>query len=285
MAPPVSSEPDVPTIGETLGPYRLVDRLGEGGTGVVYRAVAEDGSFVALKVLKNDLSADSVHRLRFEREARAAGEVRNSHLAGVLHSGQAGGHYFLAVDYVAGVSLADRLRTDGPLSVPLLIRLAAELASGLDALHRAGLVHRDVKPSNVMLGEEGSAVLTDFGLAKGRAYTALTTPGQVVGSLHYLAPELIEGREATPASDLYGLGCTLFECLAGVPPFASKNIFQVAVAHLADEPPDPTTGRDDVPSELPSALLRALEKDPSLRPPTATAYARLLQAASGWMVT
>lgn len=282
MVVPISSEADAPGVGEKLGPYLLEERLGEGRTGMVYRAVAESGSPVALKILKSELSSDDVYRRRFQREARAAGEVRNRHLAGVLGSGEAGGHFFIAVDYVAGVSLADRLRTDGPLSISNLLRLVAELASGLDALHRAGLVHRDVKPSNVMLGEEGSAVLTDFGLAKGRAYTALTTPGQVVGSLHYLAPELIEGREATPASDLYALGCTAFECLTGGPPFANKSIFQVAVAHLADEPPDPTTGRDDVPSELPSALRSALEKDPSGRPPTATAYAHLLQAASGW---
>ena len=136
-------------------------------------------------------------------------------------------------------------------------------------------MHRDVKPSNIMLREDGSAALTDFGLAKGAAYTVLTRPGQVLGTLDYLAPELVRGEAATPASDVYALGCVAFECLAGTPPFADRSLFGVGTAHLEDDPPDPPA-----PADVARVLLRALEKEPAARPPTATMYAHLLRAAA-----
>lgn len=138
-----------------------------------------------------------------------------------------------------------------------------------------------MKPSNIMLDENDDAALTDFGLAKGRAYTVLTRPGQVMGTLDYLAPEMIKGGRATAASDIYALGCVAFECLAGHAPFAEKAVFQVAMAHLEDEPPDPCADRDDCPDGVAWAVLRALEKDPAQRPPTATAYARIVGMATG----
>jgi eukaryotic-like serine/threonine-protein kinase len=172
------------------------------------------------------------------------------------------------------MSVAARL-VGGSLAVEATIRIVSDVAAGLDALHRAGIVHRDVKPSNVMLRDDGSATLTDFGLAKGIAYTVLTRPGQVVGTLDYLAPEVIRGGEATPASDIYALGCVAFECLAGAPPFADRSLFGVGSAHLEEEPPEPPTS-----PQLAWALLRALEKEPAERPPTARTYARLLQVAA-----
>jgi serine/threonine-protein kinase len=137
-------------------------------------------------------------------------------------------------------------------------------------------VHRDVKPSNIMLRDDGSAALTDFGLAKGTAYSLLTKPGQVLGTLDYLAPELVRGEEATAASDVYALGCVAFECLVGRPPFADRSLLGVGTAHLADDPPVPPA-----PPDVAWALLRALEKAPAARPPTATAYAHLLRSAAG----
>jgi len=192
----------------------------------------------------------------------------------ILATGEEDGHPFLALEFLPGGSLAARV-SDGPLRLEETLRVVAEVAAGLDALHRAGIVHRDVKPSNVMLREDGSAALTDFGLAKGAAYTLLTRPGQVLGTLDYLAPELVRGGEATPASDMYALGCVAFECLAGHAPFADRSLFGVGTAHLEDDPPDPPAS-----PELARALLRALEKDPAARPPTATMYAHLLRAAS-----
>jgi serine/threonine protein kinase len=267
--------------GGRLGPYLLESQLGEGGMGIVFKAVREpEGEVVALKVLRRELSHDDTYRRRFSHEARAARSVRHKHLVPVLEEGETEGRTFLAVGYIEGRTLEDRIQKDGALPVDAILVLSYQVATALDALHEGGIVHRDLKPSNIMLDGEGNAWLTDFGLAKGRAYTVLTKPGQVMGTLDYLAPELIRGGQATPASDVYGLGCVLYECVAGQPPFAEKSVFQVGIAHLEEEPPDPTAGREDVKADFTWALLRALEKDPARRPPTAVAYGQMLRVAA-----
>ena len=267
--------------GTRLGAYRLEERLGEGAMGVVYRAVREpQGDEVALKVLRIELSADETFRRRFVHEARAAGEVRHKHLVPIIDAGEAEGRPYLAVAFVRGGTLEQRL-AGGRLPIPDVVRTVAHVASGLDALHTEGIVHRDVKPSNVIIDESGSAYLTDFGLAKGRAYTVLTKPGMVMGTLDYLAPEMLRGAEATGASDIYALGCLAFECTAGRAPFADKSMFDLASAHLDVEPPDPCADREDAPEGLSWAIVQALAKDPGKRPPTATAYAHLVSFAAG----
>jgi serine/threonine protein kinase len=267
-------------FGQTIGPYRLERTLGEGAVGTVYRAVrTTDGQVVALKVLKDKLAADETYRHRFSHEARAAQEVQHKHLVSILDAGEADGRSYLAVAFIGGGTLEDRL-ADGPLPLDDILRLAAGAGAGLDALHAAGLVHRDIKPSNIMLTEEGSALLTDFGLAKGPAYTVLTRPGQVVGTLDYLAPELIKGQEATPATDLYALGCVVYECVAGEPPFAGKGVLEIGMAHLDEEPPDPLRSRPDLPAGLAWAVRQALAKDATERPPTATAFANMLSVSA-----
>jgi serine/threonine protein kinase len=267
--------------GRRLGPYRLEARLGEGGMGVVFRAVRDrDGRTVALKVLRDELNDDDAYKRRLAREARAAATVEHPNLARVLEAGEADGRCYLAVRYVDGRSLAERLRADGPLALPELLRLAAEVGGALDALHGHGIVHRDVKPANILLAADGGAVLADFGLAKGRAYTVLTTPGQVLGTLDYLAPELIRREPAGPMSDLYALGCVAFECLAGAPPFAGRGVLRVGLAHLEEEPGDPGAGRAEVPPAVSWVVRQALAKDPQRRPPSATAFARMLRLAA-----
>jgi len=264
-----------------VGSYRLDDVLGEGAMGVVYRAVRDgDGAVVALKLMRTELAADAIYRQRFLREARVAAQVEHPHLVSILEAGEDGGRPYLAVVYVAGRSLAERIAGPDPLSVEETVAVVAQVGAGLDALHAAGLVHRDVKPANVMLDGAGTALLGDYGLAKGRAFTVLTRPGQVIGTLDYLAPELIRTGQAGTASDVYALGCLAYECLAGGPPFAGLNTFQVGVAHLEEEPPDPCAGRDDAPASLSWAVLRALEKDPARRPNTGTAYAHMLTLAA-----
>jgi serine/threonine protein kinase len=267
-------------IGGSLGPYRLEAVIGEGAMGVVFRATAESGREVALKVLRRELAADPVYERRFLHEARAAGELRHPHLVAVLEAGEAGGFRYLASAYVRGRSLAARIEDEGPLDLDALLRLAAEVGAGLDALHERELVHRDVKPDNILLDESGSAALTDFGLAKGPAYTVLTAAGQAVGTLDYMAPELIRGAEASPATDVYSLGCVVFECIAGGPPFAGKSLFEVGSAHLAEQPPDPLESRPDLPAGLSWAALQALAKEPGDRPRTATMYAHMLRLAA-----
>ncbi len=268
--------------GDRLGPYRIEEPLGRGAVGVVFRAAREPGGeWVALKVLRPELSHDDVFRRRFAHEARAAGEVRHRHLVQVLDAGEAEGRAYLAVAFVRGRTLEERLGVEGALPVADVVRLVAHVGSGLDALHAAGIVHRDVKPSNVMLDEEGSALLTDFGLAKGRAYTVLTRPGMVMGTLDYLAPELLRGAEASPASDRYALGCLAFECATGRPPFADRSMVQLASAHLDEPPPDASARREDLPPGMSWAITQALSKEPARRPPTGTAFANLLAIGSG----
>ena len=255
--------------GDAFGPYRLEELLGRGATGIVFRAVREaDTTAVALKVLREELAGDAVFSRRFLHEARAAREVEHPHVVPVLDAGTLLGRHYLAMRFVAGRSLADKLVTEGPLPTGDIVQLAAEIGSALDALHRCGLVHRDVKPANILLDAQGTAALTDFGLAKGRAYTVLTKPGHVLGTVDYLAPEVIRGDGASPASDIYGLGCVVFACLAGRPPFAATSPFQVAVGHLGKQPPDPCALRADAPPGLPAAVLTALSKEPTARPPT-----------------
>jgi serine/threonine protein kinase len=270
------------TAGATLGPYRLHELLGEGGMGVVFRATHEsDGEVVALKVLRGELGGDDVYRRRFLHEARAASAVRHPNLVSIREAGDADGRSYLAVAYVPGNTLDERIRAGGPLPVDDVLRLATEIGSALDALHSGGLVHRDVKASNILLGKDGTAMLSDFGLAKGQAYTVLTRPGQVMGTLDYMAPELIRGEPAGPASDIYALGCVVFECAAGQPPFEGGSAFQIGMAHLDETPPDPAAARSDWPPALSAPLLSALEKEPSARPVTAVEYAARLRAARG----
>jgi class 3 adenylate cyclase/predicted Ser/Thr protein kinase len=262
--------------GMALDGYVVEEFLGDGATGTVYRAVDAEGDVVALKVLKAELADDQVFRRRFEHEVRAAGEVHDEHLVGIRGSGEADGLLYIAMEFLEGRPLNGIIETEKRLDTKATLRVVAHIGVALDALHEAGIVHRDVKPSNIIVGEE-RAVLTDLGLAKGRAYTVLTRPGQIMGTLDYMAPEIIKGEEAGPASDIYGLACIAYECIAGHPPFADKGVFQVGMAHVVDEPSDPTAGLTDVPSGVGWAITQALAKDPAKRPPSGIAFANLLK--------
>jgi serine/threonine protein kinase, bacterial len=266
--------------GATLGPYRIDSLLGEGGMGAVFSATRTDtGELVALKVIKLELAADTVYQQRFLHEARAAAEIEHKHLVNVLDVGEAEGRQYLAMPLMEGHTLEDRIAADGPLPFADAVRLAAEVGAGLDALHAAGVIHRDIKPSNIMLAPDGTASLTDFGLAKGTGYSRLTQPGQIVGTLDYLAPERIRGEDATPASDIYALGCVVFEAVSGKAPFGHKSIMQVAFAHLEETPPDPCAERPDAPPGFSEAVVSALQKVPSARPAGGAEYAAALRQA------
>jgi eukaryotic-like serine/threonine-protein kinase len=257
-----------------VGRFRLENVVGEGASGVVYRGRDETGAPVAVKLLRDGhIGADTTHR-RFVREARVAREIQSRHLVPILELDDSDEATYLVMPFYAGGSLRDLLRARGRLDIDETIDLAAQVGRGLDALHERGIVHRDVKPSNILF-DDGLAALTDFGLARGVDWTRLTRDGQVVGTPQYLAPELIEGGEATPASDVYALGCVLYECLAGRPPFRARHPAELAFAHLTETPAAPP----GVPGDVADALLTALEKEPAARPTTATALARLLHVA------
>ncbi len=248
--------------------------------GNVYRA-DRDGEAVALKVIKRDLASDAQYRQRFLHEARAAATVVHPHLVSVIDAGEVGGRQFLVMPLVQGRTLSARITAEGPLAPADVATLVSEIGSALDALHAAGLAHRDVKPANILLREQGGSALTDFGLAKGDTYDDLTVEGQVVGSLDYLAPERIRGEAAVPASDVYSLGCVAFESLTGRPPFGGLGMVKTLFGHLEEQPPDPAAERPDVTAAFARALLAALAKDPAQRPASGAAYAQMLADALG----
>ena len=211
--------------------------------GRVYRALGADGQPVALKIVRGDIAEDSVFRARFQREARIAQQVQNRHVVPVLDTGEHEGVPYLSQRFVEGGSLEQKLKAEGRLDVPTTL---ADLRAGRRwagrAVSPAGMVHRDVKPGNVLLDDDGTALITDFGLAKDNEGTNLTRPGQALGSMDYMSPEQIRGEEVSAATDVYALGCVLCECLTGAPPFADRQGMRVLWAQLQDDPPDPTDG-------------------------------------------
>jgi serine/threonine protein kinase len=260
---------------ESVGGYRLERRLGEGSAGLVFEALGEDGARVALKLLRPERAGEAAAQARFLREARLAQRISSRHVVPILEVGES----YLVMPYYPHGSLAQRLRERRALTLGATVRLAAELGRGLDALHAHGILHRDVKPSNVLLADDGTAALSDFGLARASDSTRITHDGQLVGTPHYLAPELIEGAEASGASDLYALGCLLYECAVGEPPFTGSTPAEIGFAHLTEAPPDPRARRPELSEDVALALLAALEKEPQARPTTGTALARMLHVA------
>jgi serine/threonine-protein kinase len=270
-----------PGTGDVVGGYRIEQVLAQGGMGRVYRATDSNGRSVALKVIKPEYASDLTFRRRFARETRAALAVEHAHVVPVLSAGEHGGAPFLATAFMEGGSLHDMLCERRALELERAVTILLQVAAGLDAIHAAGLVHRDVKPGNILLDREGRAYVTDFGLAKHSDASALTRTGFAVGSLSYMAPEQTRAEDVTAAADIYALGCVVFECLAGRPPFHGLRGVQMLMAHRHEPPPDPCEGRDDGSAVLTWAVLRALAKEAADRPPTAISYARMVQSAAG----
>jgi serine/threonine-protein kinase len=272
---------DDPIIGTDVGGYHVNDLLGQGGMGKVYRATGPDQTKVALKLVKEDYARDETFRRRFSREARIAQTVKHPNVVPVLASGEQDGIPFMAQQFIDGETLDDKLKRDGPLDPATAVRICADVAAGLEALWGAGMVHRDIKPANILLEPDGKAFITDFGLAKDTQGSLLTLPGQALGSMDYMAPEQIRGEEVGAATDIYALGCVMYECMCGRPPFADVQGMRILWAHLQDPPPDPLTLRSDLPEAFAKALLTALEKEREKRPARAGAYAEMLAEAAG----
>jgi len=267
-------------IGTRVGDYRVDGMLAQGGMGKVYRATGPDGTSVALKFVKEDYARDETFRRRFYREARIAQTVQHPHVVPVLATGEHDGLPFMAQRFIEGESLDKKLGREGQLDVATAVRICSDVAAGLEALWAHGMVHRDVKPANILLDEQGRAYITDFGLAKDTQGSLLTLPGQALGSMDYMAPEQIRGEPVSAASDIYALGCVMYECMCGKPPFADVQGMRILWAHLQDEPPDPTSIRSDLRPGFVQALMAALAKDTRKRPQRAGEYARMLADAA-----
>lgn len=265
--------------GTRLGPYLLDRVVGKGSVGVVYRALdLLAGTEVALKVLLPDAGDLDGSGARFEREGRVGGRLDHPAILPVLATGEDDGLRWLAMPFVEGTDLERRLHDEGPLDPAEAVRLLTPVADALDYAHAAGLVHRDVKPGNVLLDGD-RARLTDFGLTKGEsAQTVLTATGQFVGTVAYIAPEQARGDALDGRADVYALACVLFHALTGAPPFEG-TLLQVMFAHLEDPPPSASARRPELPAAVDGVLARGLAKEPRDRHPMCSVLLADLQAA------
>src|SRR5919108_5709084 len=269
--------------GMVLGGCRIDGIVGRGGMGVVYRAHQLDlDRDVALKVIAPELVEDPEIRERFLSEARAAGAVEHPNVIPVHGVGVAEGRAYLVMRYVAGSDLRTVVRADGPLAPERAAAIAMRLGDALDAIHRAGYVHRDVKPQNVMIDAAGHVYLSDFGLAKQTlASSGQTRSEQWVGTLDYVAPEQIRGERVDARADVYSLGGVLYFVVTGRVPFERASDQAKLWAHIADPPPRPTDARPQLPAELDAVVLRALAKNPDERYPSAGDLGRAARSAAG----
>ncbi|WP_280406728.1 serine/threonine-protein kinase, partial [Nocardia carnea] len=269
---------------QRLGPYRLERLLGQGGMGQVWLAHADPargrpGRRVALKLLPAELAADPTYRSRFEREAELAARLRDRHLVAIHAHGELDGRLFIEMEYVEGEDLS-RILHRGPLPPERAVAIVTQTAAALDAAHRAGLVHRDVKPSNIVVRRDGVVYLIDFGIAHGAGSTALTASGLAVGTWAYMAPERFTG-ETDFRADIYSLGCVLFECLAGIRPFGDTDPARQMHDHLTTTPPSVRALVPGIPDRLDAAITRALAKEPGDRFSSAGEFARAAATALG----
>jgi predicted Ser/Thr protein kinase len=250
-------------LGTTLnGRYRLEARIGTGGMSSVYRAADETLERpVAIKLMNREIATDSDQLERFRREARAVAQLSHPHIVGVIDYGEDQGRPYIVLEYVEGETLKERIRRKGELDVSEAVAYAIEISRALGCAHARHIVHRDVKPQNVLIDEEGSAKVTDFGIARSLDDDGLTADGRVLGTTDYVSPEQALGHDVTGQSDLYSLGIVLYEMLTGSVPFKGENQVAVAMKHVREELPDVQTLRPEVSASLAAVIDRATAKD------------------------
>jgi len=254
-------------IGEVIGGrYELLQLVGRGGMSNVYRAhdrLLERS--VALKLLHDRYLDDPDYVERFRREARAAARLSHPNIVTVIDRGEQDGHQFIVFEHVDGDNLKQLVEQSGPLPIGQALELALQIGRALSFAHEHGLIHRDVKPQNVLLNGDGRAKVTDFGIARTVDVEGATTTGVVLGTSHYISPEQARGEQVDAESDVYSLGAVLYELLTGEVPFPGDNAVTVAMRHVREQPPSVLESRPEVPLRLAGAVEKALEKDPAAR--------------------
>jgi serine/threonine protein kinase len=267
-------------VGTTFGKYAITGLLGAGGMGEVYEARDTDKNrTVALKILADRFSSDPTFRARFQRESHAAAVLQEPHVIPIHDWGEIDGHLYIDMRLVRGRTL-DELLDDGPLPPARAVAIVAQIGAALDAAHAEGLMHRDVKPHNIIVTSADFAYLVDFGIAETRGDSRLTTSGTPIGTVHYMAPERFTEQVATPAVDVYALACVLYEALTGDSPFAKDSLQNVVGAHLASPPPRPSVANARVPAAFDTVIARGMAKDPDDRFGTAGGLVRAAQRAA-----
>lgn len=262
-----------------FGEYLLLERLGEGGMGLVYKAQDPLGRTVALKTMRPDLRAQPEFLHRFEREARLAASLDHPNIVTVFKVGEHDGCHFLAMQFVEGMSL-DRALRSGRLPLDAVCRIIEQAAAALDHAHSRGIVHRDVKPQNMLLDGENRLRLTDFGIARAVDGSVFTGTGHLVGTPEYMSPEQAEGRHVDGRADIYSLGIVLYEMVTGIVPFRAASPVSTALKHIKDPPPPPRQARPDLPPAVERVIMRALAKHPGARYQTCAALAEDLARAA-----
>jgi serine/threonine-protein kinase len=248
------------------GRYEILDRIAEGGMSTVYRARRRpDGRIVALKVLREPYAADREFVERFAREARAAEALQHPNIVRVYESGREGDVYFIAMEYVDGTDLKGHLRRVGRLAADDAERIAVAACHALEYAHHEGIVHRDIKPQNILIASDGTVKVADFGIARAVSAATITQPGTVLGTVQYLAPEQARGAPVGRASDIYALGAVLYEMLTGRLPFDGESPIAIVLKHLREPPPRPRAVQPDVPLRLEGIVLKAMAKRPEDR--------------------
>jgi serine/threonine protein kinase len=274
-------------VGSRLDSYEVTSLLSAVGVSAIYRARhVVTGGEVALKFLPREIAADDTQRLRFIREARFARALVHPAIVRVRDVGETKQGLYIAMEYVAGRDLGRFLAQHGPLPPPRVVSLLTPVAEGLDAAHAAGIIHRDVKPSNILVASgdthhaEGTCLLTDFGfsLAPSQDIRRLTQAGAFVGSIAYAAPEQVSGETSDHRVDVYALGCVVCECLTGEPPFPRERLADVITAHISEPPPAVSSRLHGLPLALDPVIARALAKDPAARYSTCL---KLIEAVAG----
>jgi serine/threonine kinase PknH len=269
-----NDEGDCSRVGTSFGRYKLNRLLGKGGMGEVYEAYDTDKDrTVALKILLEQNAQDETFRSRFLRESHAAAILQEPHVIPIHDWGEINGNLFIDMRLVQGQSLHDVLQ-QGPLEPERAVAIIEQIAAALDAAHAQGLIHRDVKPQNVILTPTDFAYLVDFGIAQAKGDTHLTRVGYQVGSFAYMAPERFQGADTTPAVDVYSLACVLYEALTGDTPFPGQSLEQVMAAHLSSPPPRPSIVNYHVPPSFDDVIARGMAKEPDDRYGSAGALAR-----------
>lgn len=264
----------------TLGTYTLHEELGHGGFATVYRATHNTlKSVVALKVLSPALSGDKTARQRFIQEAQTASALEHPNIVRTLDLDEDQEQVFLAMEYFPGGDLSQRLRQGGTLPFKETLSLLGQVGAALDYAHSQNVLHRDVKPANILLGADGSAHLGDFGLVRVAEAPRMTHLGSVVGTATYTSPEQAESRSLDGRSDQYALAVVAYELLAGKAPFLGENSTAIALMHVTKMPPDPASLNPELPSEAGEALLKGLSKDPARRYASCREFVQALEAA------
>jgi serine/threonine-protein kinase len=267
-------------VGEKIaGRYEIEELVGHGGMSSVYKA--RDSLLerhVALKILHEQYSSDEDFVERFKREARSVAQLQHPNIVTVIDRGEEDRRQYIVFEYIDGENLKECVVRKGRLEVREALEIAVEVARGLAFAHQSGIVHRDVKPQNVLLNGDGRAKVTDFGIARTVEMDGMTQTGTVLGTSNYIAPEQATGQRVDAHSDVYSLGAVLYELLAGDVPFPGESFVAVAMKHVHEPPPNLLDVRKDVPPRVAAAVDRALEKDPELRFPTMDAFAAELEA-------